>query len=383
MTQRAILLAGIAALLAAPAGASVSGFRLPPAPTPTPTSNSQGPVDEAAPVRPAPAPAPAPSPSRTTTAPTPSPTPRATAPASQGAKPTPAPLRTGPAAAPAPAPARSDSAPGPIPAATASGTAAAPPPAQPFPVATSVAATTLAEDEGGASWPWLAAILLSFGAVLGLFLWIRRRVGPLGPVIVPEIERPRVPPAPEPLPEPVFDPQPVVPPPGAVPAPTQDGAPQGPLPLHISIEPRKLSLTLMNATLAYRLALNNRDEAPLEDIAVNADLIGAHATLSREDQLAGPATELAERHRLAAIAPGETSEVAGELRLPLNMVRPIAQGDAVLFVPLARFRITGRGMEPRCFTLVVGQPSPRGGGIQPIRLDLGPRIYDGLAGRAF
>ncbi|MGZ3268223.1 MAG: hypothetical protein ACXU7X_08410, partial [Croceibacterium sp.] len=67
-----------------------------------------------------------------------------------------------------------------------------------------------------------------------------------------------------------------------------------------------------------------------------------------------------------------------------NQVRPIAQGRAQLFVPLARFRIGAAGEEPRCFTLVAGQPSPSGNGaIQPVRLDLGPRIYDGLAGRAF
>ncbi len=73
----------------------------------------------------------------------------------------------------------------------------------------------------------------------------------------------------------------------------------------------------------------------------------------------------------------------GELRLPLGMVRPIVQGQAALLVPLARFRVAAQGQEPRCFTLVVGQPSPRGNAIQPVRLDHGPRIYDGLAGHAF
>ena len=75
---------------------------------------------------------------------------------------------------------------------------------------------------------------------------------------------------------------------------------------------------------------------------------------------------------------------SGEVRVPLNQLRPIAQGRARLFVPLARFRIGAVGQEPRCFTLVAGQPSPSGNGaIQPVRLDLGPRVYDGLAGRAF
>jgi hypothetical protein len=216
---------------------------------------------------------------------------------------------------------------------------------------------------------------------LGAFLWVRRRVGPIGPVAVPEIERPRVPARPEPAPEP---PPPVQEVPEPAPAPASAPLPAAPHPLHISIEPGKLALTLMNATLSYRLTLTNRGAEPLEDLIVSADLIGAHAALTREEQLAGPLTDLAERHRLAGLAPDESGEVSGQLRLPLAMVRPIVQGKAALLVPLARFRISVRGQEPRCFTVVVGQPSPRKEAtIQPVRLDLGPRIYDGLAGRAF
>jgi hypothetical protein len=160
--------------------------------------------------------------------------------------------------------------------------------------------------------------------------------------------------------------------------------PAQPHPLHITIELKKLTLTLMNATLGYRLTLTNAGADPLEEIAVAADLIGAHRSLPREAQLAGPDTELPLRHTLTGLAPGETGEVAGELRLPLNQVRAIAQGSARLFVPLARFRIGGAGAEPRCFTLVAGEPSSSGNGsVQPVRLDFGPRIYDGLAGRAF
>ena len=155
-------------------------------------------------------------------------------------------------------------------------------------------------------------------------------------------------------------------------------------PLGITIDLRKLTITLMNATLSYRLMLTNGGVESLEEIAVAADLVGAHSSLPRDAQLAGPGTELPHRHRLAGIAPGESGEVTGELRLPLHELRPITQGRSLLFVPLARFRIGARGREPRCFTLVAGQPSPSGNGaVQPVRLDLGPRIYDGLAGRAF
>jgi hypothetical protein len=235
----------------------------------------------------------------------------------------------------------------------------------------------------GSWWPWIVAALAFAGAAFAALFWLRRRVGPMGALVVPEIERPRVPPPPAPEPEPLplaAAPAPAPPPPAPIAADEEEE----PHPLHIAIELRKLTLTMMNATLGYRLTLTNAGPEPLAEIAVAADLIGAHGSLPREILLAGPGTELPVKHRLAGLAPGESGDVAGELRVPLSQLRPIAQGSARLFVPLARFRIGAEGGEPRCFTLVAGQPSPSGtGAIQPVRLDHGPRIYDGLAGRAF
>jgi len=258
-------------------------------------------------------------------------------------------------------------------------------------------------EQGRSFWPWVIFAFLLGAAGLAALLWLRRRIGPVGALVVPEIERPRVPPrpAPEPQPlpatrapqpvaaapvppasEPAPSPEPIVPavaPEPTVPAPVAEANP-----LQITIELRKLTITLMNATLSYRLMLTNGGVESLEEIAVAADLVGAHSSLPRDAQLAGPGTELPHRHRLAGIAPGESGEVTGELRVPLHELRPITQGRAQLFVPLARFKIGARGRDPRCFTLVAGQPSPSGNGaVQPVRLDLGPRIYDGLAGRAF
>ena len=239
-------------------------------------------------------------------------------------------------------------------------------------------------------WPWIVFAFLLGGGAFGAVLWLRRRIGPTGALVVPEIERPQVPspPRPEETPQPLAaalasapaSREPLLPvpePAAAAPATESD-------PLQIAIELRKLTITLMNATLSYRLTLSNAGSEPLADIAVAADLVGAHSSLPRDAQVAGPGTKLPQRHTLAGLAPGESGEVTGELRLPLHELRPIAQGRAMLFVPLARFRIGARGREPRWFTLVAGPPSPRGNGaVQPVRLDLGPRIYDGLAGRAF
>jgi len=371
MTHRAFLLVGSAALFASPAAAQVTDFRLQPGPTPTPTII--GPPPETPAPRPSPTPAPAP----TIAAPTPTPAPQITPPAIT----TPAPRAS---RAPAPVARLTVSPPAPVASTPAPSIAPSagptPAPAVPSP-GFAVPTATIPERPAGSWWPWIAAAFALGGAGFGALFWLRRRIGPVGPVVVPEIERPRVPPSRQPMPEPTFQPRPQ---PASLPEPAPPLAAAEAHPLHIGIELKKLTLTLMNATLGYRLTLTNGGVEPLADIGVAADLVGAHSSLPRDMQLAGPETELPQRHRLAGLAPGESGDVTGELRVPLHELRPIVQGRAQLFVPLARFRIGAMGQEPRCFTLVAGQPSPSGNGaIQPVRLDLGPRIYDGLAGRAF
>jgi hypothetical protein len=401
MTTRAFLLAGIAALLAMPAAAQVSDFRLQPKPTPTPTPPPVvGPVlgDTPAP-RPTPTPAPAPTPPPTLT-PAPAPAPRVTLPSAPTPSPARRPVPTAsptpvPAAGATPAPATGFPAVQPLPG--AGPTAAAPLPT----IAPPPSAAASPAPAGRSYWGWIVFAFLLAAAGFGAAWWLRRRIGPVGPVVVPEIERPKVPPPrirdsePEPaVPAPQFvttqaPPQPAVAVPAREPllaalAPEPQGQPAQANPLQIAIELRKLTITLVNAVLSYRLTMTNGSGEPVEDVTISADLIGAHSSLPREAQLAAPGTELPQRHRLAGIAPGESGEVTGELRVPLHELRPIRQGSAALFVPLARFRIAADGCEPRCFTLVAGEPSPTGNGaVQPVRLDFGPRIYDGLAGRAF
>jgi hypothetical protein len=367
MTRRALLLAGPAALLAAPASAQVSDFRLQPAPTPTP--------DVIGPPAETPAPRPSPTPTPTLTAPAAAPTPRITLPPTATLTPTPRATASAPTARPSPTtPATATPAATPSTAPSSSAIEAAPAATAPAPAFPGETVAT-PEKPARSWWPWIVGVFFLGGAIFAGLWWLRRRIGPMGPLVVPEIERPRAPPpAPEPPPAPVV----------SEPTPQPAAPAAEPHPLHIAIELRKLTLTLMNAALGYRLTLTNAGPEPLEDIAIAADLIGAHASLPREAQLAGLETDLPVSHRLPGLAPGESGDVTGEVRVPLSQLLPIAQGRARLFVPLARFRVGAEGQEPRCFTLVAGQPSPSGNGaVQPVRLDLGPRIYDGLAGRAF
>jgi hypothetical protein len=188
---------------------------------------------------------------------------------------------------------------------------------------------------------------------------VRRRVRrPIGPVTAPQIERPRL-------------------------APSVGRAAE---PLQVSLEPVRLSLTLVNATLAYRLEVTNRGSTVLTGLAIGADMISAHASISREEQMSGPhpgngsASEPAQR--IERIEPGERRIVEGEFRLPFRQIVPIRRGNAALLLPLARFRLECEGAAPMVRTFAIGQPG-QGKGLQPFRLDQGPRIYPRLTQHAF
>jgi hypothetical protein len=152
--------------------------------------------------------------------------------------------------------------------------------------------------------------------------------------------------------------------------------------LQVELEPVRLSLTLLNAALAYRLTVTNRGGAAIEGLQIVADMISAHASLSREEQLSGPRSPAATMQRIDRLEPGERRVGQGEFRLPFPQIVPIRQGSAALLMPLARFRLETGSAAPLVRTFVVGQPGS-GAGLQPFRLDLGPRVYPTLTQRAF
>jgi hypothetical protein len=152
--------------------------------------------------------------------------------------------------------------------------------------------------------------------------------------------------------------------------------------LQVSLEPLRLSLTLMNATLAYRLEIVNRGLHPLTALAIGADMISAHASMTREEQLSGPGNAAGALQRIERLEPGESRVVEGEFRLPFGQIVPIRQGNAALLLPLARFRVEAEGARPVVRTFAVGQPG-KGTALQPFRLDQGPRVYPKLTHHAF
>jgi hypothetical protein len=132
--------------------------------------------------------------------------------------------------------------------------------------------------------------------------------------------------------------------------------------------------------------VTNAGRLAMQHIAVRGDMIAAHASRPRDEQLgrsgAAPGSLDAPLHAITSLAPGESATFGGELQLPLTAILPIRRGEAHLFVPLARFSaqaladgapVTATG------AFVVGQASGAAAGkLQPFRLDLGPRLYSQL-----
>jgi hypothetical protein len=363
-------LLSLGVLLAAPASAAVGDFRLPP-----PSRQPQADPDRQGPVVPD-------VPESRQAAPTPTPTARATAPspAPTSAAPrivvpdlsrtSPAPTRTsrvpGETPTPSPAAAPTVATDAPLPGADATGGLDQLPAAN-APIATAPLSTPTdnpePEAQGSSSWPWVLGVLAALAALgFAAWTWWQRRPV-VRPGVVPQVERPRVTPAAAPAAPPAANDVPVE-------------------PLQVTLEPLRLSLTLINATLAYRLEIANRGLAPIAGLAIGADMISAHASMTREQQLSGPGAGAATLQRIERLDPGESRIVEGEFRLPFPQIVPIRQGNAALLLPLARFRLEAEGAAPVVRTFAVGQPGAKQS-LQPFRLDLGPRVYPTLTQRAF
>lgn len=360
---------------------SLSDFQLPPDPDETSTPAVEGPVDPDAPLRTTPRIVPT---ARPTAQPSPvplelppPPAPRSQSTASEPSEPAPratqAPAEQAPTEAAAPTLDVAEQA------STDSGSTFdfTPPPAATTVPTTMTPGDLGATPEGGGSLvPWLAALIAALAAA-GAGYWFLRRREELVPVPVVEPPLARREPRPEPAP----------PPPGpapgaaAAPQPHSSFAPEGDG-ISLAAQPVRFSRSMMNATFAYRLVLENRSGEQWEDLAIEADLVTAHGSAPVAEQLADPAAPLAPMRTVQTLAPGETIEVTGDVRLPLQQVRAIPQGRAAVYVPLLRLRVAAKDKPPLARTFLVGQlPNRQGGKLQPFRLDEMPQVYQAIGMR--
>lgn len=363
-------------LAAAPAQAqSVGDYRLPGA-TQTPNPRNQGPVDSDNPVVVGPSPRPSPSAAPTPAQAAPIPQPSVTPP------PVSTPARSAPSVSPrfpassgqttsvpTPAPATASpipQAPATLPLPTASG----PEKTEPDPRSTP-------PQVPDRSWLWLAGAAGLLVVLTGLAWWYRRRGGrePVVDFEPPVVARP----------EPVPPPAPALAPEAAAIAdPAIATTPHG---LEIALDAQRMSASLMATTLSYSLTLTNHSNQPLGALAIEGDMVAAHASLPPERQMASDHQRLELRHALVELAPGTSAEFRGEFRLPLTAITPIRAGDAAYFVPLVRLRVEaslpGGQSLIEVQTFVIGEsPEDPTVALRPFRLDLGPRVYQRVGQRA-
>ena len=377
---------GAAALVAAlvpgvAAAQSLPDFSIPGA-RPTTNPRSQGPVDADNPIVRGPEPRPTPSPIPTTVAvPSPTPVPRAPAttvaalPSRSDAPPrTAIPSRTVPAISP-----QASASATPSPPATAAVTPFPLPSGSSLPPVSatdSVIQAAPAEPASGSYWPRLAggAALL---AAISAWLWRRRCQAqtPLLEFIPPVVPAPAPPPPATTTPTASRSP---------LPNPQLAVVPQG---LGLTLQAKRMSASLMATTLSYALTLTNNSRETLSALAVEGDMIAAHASLPPEQQIASDGQRLELRHALVTLGPGESAQFTGDFRLPLSALNPIRAGDAAFFVPLARLRVEASTPSGKPLVLVqtyvVGETGEiPGAGLRPFRLDLGPRTYSRIGQRA-
>lgn len=150
--------------------------------------------------------------------------------------------------------------------------------------------------------------------------------------------------------------------------------------------------SLMGVTVAYTLILHNRGTVAAQDMLVRGVIgnAGAQQQALLQDFLAGQ--EGTPLHSVVTIAPGETRQLTGELRLTPDRIVPVAMGQRSLLIPLAAFDAAYRwdgpdsddlpsGRTARAF--IVGQEQePPTDRLAPLRLDQGPRQYRRPAARA-
>ena len=142
-----------------------------------------------------------------------------------------------------------------------------------------------------------------------------------------------------------------------------------------------MNATLMSTSLSYRMVLTNTGLRTISQLTISGSMVGAHVSQPMEQQLGidGQALELL--HEAAMLEPGQSLEYSGELRLPLTAITPIHSGNAVLFIPLARFRAQCESGGTHAAFVVGETPPVAAAALLPFRLDLGPRIWTRVSAR--
>ncbi|HKT86636.1 MAG TPA: hypothetical protein VJQ77_11200 [Novosphingobium sp.] len=275
------------------------------------------------------------------------------------------------AASPAPSPSAAAALPEPAP-------SQAPAPIEPSAVPDeSAAAPAPAAETGWPTWWWAIPAAVAVIAA-GLLRSRRRRPEALEWEETPERQPSDHADRPVPAPEP--EAAPARPPARPLPAPAFSPTSRGPAAVQddisLVLEPVTMRLSLFYATLQYRIRIRATSSCPA--LRLSGDLISAHASLTREAQLAPQPDSLPALHRLPGLAAGDEAELKGEMQIPLPAIRALRRGGGAFFVPLARFCLVAEDGTALRRVFTVGIPRD-GAGLAPLRIDAGPRNFEPLA----
>lgn len=140
------------------------------------------------------------------------------------------------------------------------------------------------------------------------------------------------------------------------------------------------SSTLLNAVLNYTLKLSNISEQDLRNIRLSGTMTQADA----ESAKSGASELTGQLHgalqKVETLSAGEAVTLTGDIRVPLNSIRPIIFKSQALFIPLARFGVdyiddTGSPHQHISSYIVGREYEPRRPKMAPFRLDQGPRNF--------
>lgn len=230
--------------------------------------------------------------------------------------------------------------------------------------------------DGLSLFPWLIAALAFAGAAAWYFLRQRPRESFAGAGALHAFD------APSPAP-PVRAPTPAAPKPAA-PKPHSGGVVSTRLRpwLEIEFTPQRAVVDEQKAAIAFELSVFNSGSVPARDVLLEASLFNAGPMQDQQIRMFFD-NPVAKGDRIPIIPPLKSVKVDTAVFLPRDQVRPIEIEGRALFVPLIAFNALygwGSGKGQSSVSYLVGKTT-NGEKLAPFRLDLGPRVFRGLAAR--
>ena len=153
--------------------------------------------------------------------------------------------------------------------------------------------------------------------------------------------------------------------------------------LELEFQPERTIVDDQQASLEFVVVLYNSGSAPARDVTVEPGLF--NASRAQDQQLAAFfANPRGGGERVPIVAPLQRVVIKSAVSLPLAQVQPLLADGRPLLVPLTAFNALYRwgsnGQGQTSASYLVGKET-KGDKLAPFRLDLGPRVFRGLAAR--